>query len=112
MKSAFVVTVGLSRSEIAQAYWLGVSNSSTPDLLFTEDTGIERMRLTSGGILLLGTTTTTGAAAGQMVFTETAAPTAAGADKAILSSRDNGAGKTQLCATFATGAIQCFATEP
>lgn len=29
-----------------------------------------------------------------------------------LYAKDNGSGKTTLCARFATGAVQCFATEP
>lgn len=43
---------------------------------------------------------------------EIAAPSAPVANRARWFSQDNGAGKTQLCARFATGAVQCFATEP
>lgn len=44
-----------------------------------------------------------------MEMTEPAAP---GADKARLFVRDNGAGKTQLCVRFGTGAVQVLATQP
>jgi len=45
-------------------------------------------------------------------FTERSAPAAPSSNQAYLFSQDNGSGKTQLCALFATGAVQCFATEP
>lgn len=43
---------------------------------------------------------------------EVSEPAAPGANGFRLFSKDNGAGKTQLCARFSTGAVQCFATEP
>jgi hypothetical protein len=43
---------------------------------------------------------------------ETADPAAPAANKGRLYFRDNGAGKTQLCARFPTGAVQVVATEP
>lgn len=45
-------------------------------------------------------------------FTEMTAPAAPAANKAVLFCRDNGSGKTQLCARFPTGAIQQVAIEP
>ena len=45
-------------------------------------------------------------------FTEMTAPAAGAANTARLYAQDNGAGKTQLCALFPSGAAQCFATEP
>lgn len=39
-------------------------------------------------------------------------PAAPAANSYRLFSRDNGAGKTQLCVRFATGAVQVLATEP
>lgn len=39
-------------------------------------------------------------------------PTAPSANGARLFTKDNGAGKTQLCVRFATGAVQVIATEP
>lgn len=46
------------------------------------------------------------------VFGEIADPDAPAADGAHLYCKDNGAGKTQLCVRFATGAVQVIATEP
>lgn len=57
-------------------------------------------------------------AAGYMSLTqfiemvEIAAPAAGAANSARLFTRDNGAGKTQLCVIFNTGAIQVIATQP
>lgn len=45
-------------------------------------------------------------------FTEVADPSVPASNKARLYVRDNGSGKTQLCALFPSGASQCFATEP
>jgi hypothetical protein len=42
----------------------------------------------------------------------TADPAAPAANKVRVFSRDNGAGKTQICALFPTGAVQVLATEP
>jgi hypothetical protein len=39
-------------------------------------------------------------------------PPAPGPDRVRLFARDNGAGKTQLCARFPTGAVQVISTEP
>lgn len=47
-----------------------------------------------------------------MAMTEIADPAAAAANGGRLYVRDNGAGKTQLCVRFATGAVQVIATEP
>ena len=50
---------------------------------------------------------------GYWELTEQAAdPAAPAANKAILYTKDNGAGKTQLAVRFATGAVQIIATEP
>lgn len=45
-------------------------------------------------------------------FAERADPAAPGTNNARLYARDNGAGKTQLCVRFPTGAVQVIATEP
>lgn len=56
---------------------------------------------------------TSGAAlTGRMQFTEIADPAAGAVNTGLLYVRDNGAGKTQLCVRFNTGAIQVLATEP
>lgn len=77
--------------------------------LFTKPNGpeavIQRAVLDPGGNLLWKTPN----------FTEMielgADPSAPAADKARLFLRDNGAGKTQLCVLFATGAVQVLATQ-
>ncbi len=43
---------------------------------------------------------------------EVSEPAAPSANQGRIFFKDNGAGKTQLCVKFATGAVQCFATEP
>jgi len=43
---------------------------------------------------------------------ETSDPAAPGSNEVRLYAKDNGAGKTQLVARFATGAVQTIATEP
>lgn len=47
-----------------------------------------------------------------VVFSEQSAPSAPAADSVVLFAQDNGAGKTQLMARFATGAVQQVAIEP
>lgn len=49
---------------------------------------------------------------GYVDHVEQADPAAPAANTARLFSRDNGAGKTQLCVRFPTGAVQVIATEP
>lgn len=49
---------------------------------------------------------------GFMELSEIGDPAAAGTNKARLYTKDNGAGKTQVVARFATGAVQVMATEP
>ncbi len=39
-------------------------------------------------------------------------PSAPAANGAVVYTKDNGAGKTQLCVRFATGAVQVIATQP
>lgn len=45
-------------------------------------------------------------------FGEMTDPGVGGADTCRLYSRDNGSGKTQLCAVFSSGAVQVLATQP
>ncbi len=47
-----------------------------------------------------------------VTFTEESAPAAPAANKVVLYAVDNGAGKTQLMARFATGAVQQIAIQP
>jgi hypothetical protein len=51
-------------------------------------------------------------ATGSMTMDEQADPAAPAANKGTLFMRDNGAGKTQFCARFPTGAVVVIATEP
>lgn len=48
----------------------------------------------------------------QIELTEIADPAAPDANGARLYARDNGVGKTQIVAVFATGAVQVIATQP
>lgn len=47
-----------------------------------------------------------------LLLSEKGSDPAAVTDGAILFSRDNGSGKTQLCVRFATGAVQVLSTQP
>lgn len=49
---------------------------------------------------------------GVVTFTEITAPSNGATNTAQLFCRDNGAGKTQLCVIFGSGAVQVVATEP
>lgn len=69
--------------------------------------GVPRVRATTSGVELAGTT-----AASLIELTEIGTPSAPGADKGRLFVRDNGAGKSQLCILFASGAVQVIATQP
>lgn len=51
-------------------------------------------------------------ATGYFDIDEIASPSAPGVNKGRLFVRDNGAGKSQLCVRFNTGAVQVIATEP
>jgi hypothetical protein len=84
---------------------------------------------TAFDMLILGPATSAGAAlkrtgtglalrtgnddgAGFLEAAERTEPDAPAANGARLFAQDNGGGKTQLCVRFASGASQCFATEP
>jgi len=47
-----------------------------------------------------------------LLFTEMTAPDNTAANKAIVFARDNGSGKTQICARFGSGAVVVLGTEP
>ena len=42
------------------SYWIGASNSATPDLVFSQGGGAERMRITNSGLVGIGTTNPSG----------------------------------------------------
>ena len=75
----------------------------------TNDTYLTRA---SAGIWSLGTAGgLTGVGKG-VTFTEQTDPSAPAANGATLYCRDNGAGKTELCVRFSSGAVQVIATQP
>ena len=80
--------------------------SSTSSAASVPDIGIAR---SSAGIMKI-TDGATGA--GALHFQEQTAPSAPSANNVYLYAQDNGAGKTQLMAKFATGAAQQIAIEP
>lgn len=53
-----------------------------------------------------------GGSGGGLQLRERTDPTAPSANDCVVFARDNGAGKTEACVRFATGAVQVFATEP
>ena len=86
---------------------------STPELneTFFYEHDTERLRIGVSGVWEhVGRLT--GTADGAIPFTEISDPTAPATNNALVYSRDNGAGKTQLVVRFPTGAIQVIATEP
>ena len=49
---------------------------------------------------------------GMFIFKEQTTDPGGGANQARLFAKDNGSGKTQLCAVFSSGGVQVLATEP
>lgn len=85
-------------------------NSSSGQTLALQINGASKASLTA---------TTFGLTGGVQLLTndfiqavEMTAPSAPAANGVRLFARDNGSGKTQWCALFATGAVQVIATEP
>jgi hypothetical protein len=52
-----------ARVNAGQTYYIGATDSATPDLVFSNASGTERMRINSSGNLLVGTTSATPSAA-------------------------------------------------
>lgn len=66
-------------------------------------------------LVLMGSSISFQDDAGASVYfeaSEQTAPGAPAADAVRIYTQDNGAGKTQVCALFSSGAAQCFATQP
>lgn len=84
-----------------------VRNSSTKFLITASSTG----NFGAGIAFKIGTAAGAGASYLEG-WEQSADPTAPSTDSGRLFFKDNGAGKTQACVRFPTGATQCFATEP
>lgn len=84
--------------------WLSFSSSSTNGAV--GDAGFRR---SAAGVVAVSNGQ---AGAGALEWSEQAAPAAPAANGVRLYAQDNGAGKTQLMALFATGAAQQVAIEP
>lgn len=121
------LAVGTGRTQIAGFLAMGDSPTSAGagDILLDNNTGEIRfengarnntlvaLRTDTSNRLLLGEGyTELRMSSNFMVFTEVTAPSVASANQARVYAKDNGAGKTQLCAIFSAGAEQCFATQP
>ena len=83
---------------------------------YNESTTTYLLNLTQTGNMGLGGITSPAArldiGAGAMRYAEMTAPSAPAANSVVVFARDNGAGKTELCARFNTGAIQVIAAQP
>lgn len=85
---------------------IGFFASATDPVTGTMDSAFAR---TAAGIIKVTNGSTGG---GSLHFQEQTAPSAPAANNVYLYAQDNGAGKTQLMARFATGAAQQIAIEP
>lgn len=99
---------------IGHSYNPGINISSAYHLAWTNDTpaatrDITLMRVAAGVLGLTASASTGGAA---LEFREQTAPSAPSANNVRIYAVDNGAGKTQLMALFASGAAQQIAIEP
>jgi hypothetical protein len=68
--------------------------------------------LVQSGINVGSTSLATPVITGTILMTEIAEPSNAAANQGVFFLKDSGAGKTQACVRFASGATQVFATEP
>lgn len=110
---AFYVTRGndtVTQTDITDAGGAGVDadNVFTGVNTFTGPT----TTINSSSIVFGDSTSDIISILGTLRFYEQTDPSAPSTNQAILYIRDNGAGKTQLCVRFATGAIQVLATQP
>jgi hypothetical protein len=88
----------------------GAGSANDQDVLL-ERAAADQLVLGTDDAFLLGAANGTGKSFVQFREQSTD-PAAAPADGARLFAKDNGAGKTQICVRFATGAVQVIATEP
>lgn len=96
-----IATFGLSVGSDLQ-----IGFSSTTSASGEKDTGLNRA---SAGVVQV---TDGGSGGGALQLAELPSDPAALANAGRLFTRDNGAGKTELCVRFGTGAVQVIATEP
>jgi hypothetical protein len=88
-----------------QQFWtsnrfgVGSGTGSSNDIMFLASAG--HLRLLNGS-----------GQGGGILFVEMSEPAAPAANSGLFFLKDNGAGKTQCCIRFATGATQVIATEP
>jgi len=83
---------------------MGYDSGGTPRVLIRKDSNdLTRIGIDNGAIEINTQ---------YIQVSEISDPAAPVANGARLYAKDNGGGKTQLCVRFATGAVQCFATEP
>jgi len=92
--------------DIGSAGVLGWGSAAIPG--GTPDTRLTRA---AASVLQLSASSA-GSGASLELFESASAPAAPAANGVRIFAKDDGGGKTQLCARFATGAEQCFATEP
>jgi hypothetical protein len=93
------VSIGdLSTGVINNAPYFQLGSPTGPMLSDFADSGVSILNADGTGALIVGAETTT--------------PGAAAAGGFKLYAKQNGAGKTQLCAIFSSGPEQCFATQP
>lgn len=81
-----------------------VTRLTNPGIRFEVD-GASEFEIVTGGRFILPN-------GGYFEMVERTAPAAPAANRGRLFLRDNGAGKTQLCIIFSSGAIQVIATQP
>ena len=109
----FYITRGndtVTQTDITDAGGAGVAASNVFTGINTF-TGVTT-QINSSSIILGDSTSDIISILGTLRFYEQTDPSAPSTNQAILYIRDNGAGKTQLCVRFATGAIQVIATQP
>lgn len=110
--------IRLDRTEsasVGRVYSIGVSYANGVDYLRLGATGGDPVVIDEHDRMGIGTTapdTRLDIDAGAMEFAEMTAPSNGDANTGRLFCRDNGAGKTQLCVIFGSGAVQVVATEP
>lgn len=96
--------VGIQHEKTKKLLHMRHCAGATADyFVIDDDAGVNALRLDNAKNLY---------AEGFISSKEIADPGAAPADRGRIYFRDNGAGKTQLCVVFNTGAVQVLATQP